>query len=101
MVRNRKPRNFNCPFCRKELESRFSKCFNIYCRGQKFNLGNLVLFRLNPDLGLGKIIKIKVVETGAIAPDHIEYKLGIKHRGFLHSQFILEKIEDFIELKHV
>ncbi|MFX1427242.1 MAG: SNF2-related protein [Promethearchaeota archaeon] len=58
MVRDRKLLKYNCPFCGKDLESRFSKCFNIYCQGQKFNLGNLVLFRLNLDLGLGKIIKI-------------------------------------------
>ena len=58
MVTNRKPLKYSCPFCGKELESRFSKCFNIYCQGQKFNLGNLVIYRLNLDLGLGKIIKI-------------------------------------------
>ena len=44
-----------------------------------------------------KIIQLKAVETGAIAPDQIEYKLGIKHRGFLHSQFLLEKIENYLE----
>jgi len=49
--------NYNCPFCGKELESRFSKCFNIYCQGQKFNEGNLVIYRLNPDLGIGRVIK--------------------------------------------
>ncbi|MFX1281072.1 MAG: DEAD/DEAH box helicase, partial [Promethearchaeota archaeon] len=58
MVTNRKPLKYSCPFCGKELESRFSKCFNIYCQGQKFNLGNLVIYRLNLDFGLGKIIKI-------------------------------------------
>ncbi|MFX1479896.1 MAG: SNF2-related protein [Promethearchaeota archaeon] len=58
MVTNRKPLNYNCPFCGKGLDSRFSKCFNIYCQGQEFNLGNLVIYRLNIDLGLGKIIKI-------------------------------------------
>ncbi|MFX1552200.1 MAG: SNF2-related protein, partial [Promethearchaeota archaeon] len=31
--------------------------FNIYCQGQKFNVGNLVVYRLNPDLGIGRIIK--------------------------------------------
>ncbi|MFX1524529.1 MAG: DEAD/DEAH box helicase [Promethearchaeota archaeon] len=49
---------YHCPFCKKELESRYSKCFNIYCQGQKFNVGNLVIYRLNPNLGLGRIIKI-------------------------------------------
>jgi SNF2 family DNA or RNA helicase len=51
------PSNYNCPFCGNDLESRFSKCFNIYCQGQKFNVGNLVIYRLNPDLGLGRIIR--------------------------------------------
>jgi len=49
--------NYRCPFCRKELELRFSKCFNLYCRGKSFNLGNLVVNRLNPNLGIGRIIK--------------------------------------------
>lgn len=49
--------NFQCPFCGKNLTSRFSKCFNKYCRGKEFNVGNKVIFRLNPDLGIGKIIK--------------------------------------------
>ncbi len=48
---------YNCPFCGKGLESEFSKCFNIYCQGQKFNVGNLVIFRLNPDLGIGRITR--------------------------------------------
>ncbi|MFX1374221.1 MAG: SNF2-related protein [Promethearchaeota archaeon] len=58
MVNTIKSQKYNCPFCGNELDSRFSKCFNVYCRGQKFNSGNLVIYRLNPDLGLGKIIKI-------------------------------------------
>ncbi|MFX0187841.1 MAG: DEAD/DEAH box helicase [Candidatus Hodarchaeota archaeon] len=49
---------YNCPFCSKNLESKYSKCYNIYCQGQKFNIGNLVVYRLNPDLGIGRIIKI-------------------------------------------
>jgi SNF2 family DNA or RNA helicase len=54
---------YRCPFCKNELESRFSKCFNIYCQGQKFNTGNLVIYRLNPDLGLGRIIKAIDIPT--------------------------------------
>ena len=54
---------FNCCFCGKALESRFSKCFNIYCQGQKFNIGNLVIYRLNPDLGIGRIIKKLEIPT--------------------------------------
>ncbi|MHA1254096.1 MAG: hypothetical protein ACTSPS_00715, partial [Promethearchaeota archaeon] len=49
--------NYRCPFCRKELSSSNSKCFNSYCQGRKFNLGNLVVNRLNPNLGIGRIIK--------------------------------------------
>jgi len=47
----------NCPFCGKELETKISKCFNLYCQGQKFNVDNLVIYRLNPHLGIGRIIK--------------------------------------------
>ena len=53
----------NCGFCGKELGSRFSKCFNIYCQGQKFNVGNLVIYRLNPDLGIGRVIKKLEIPT--------------------------------------
>ena len=55
--------NYNCPFCGKELGSRFSKCFNIYCQGQKFNVGNLVIYRLNSDLGIGRVIKKLEIPT--------------------------------------
>ena len=57
MVLKINPFKYNCSFCGKGLESRFSKCFNIYCQGQKFNVGNLVVYRLNPDLGIGRITK--------------------------------------------
>ena len=40
------------------MDSKYSKCFNIYCRGQEFNVGNLVRYRLNPQIGIGRIIKI-------------------------------------------
>ena len=50
--------SYKCPFCSNTLESRYSKCFNIYCEGQKFGLHNFVIYKLNPDLGTGKIIKI-------------------------------------------
>ncbi|MFX0018740.1 MAG: DEAD/DEAH box helicase [Promethearchaeota archaeon] len=50
-------KKYTCPFCGNALSSRFSRCFNTYCQGQKFNLGNLVIFRLNPELGIGRIIK--------------------------------------------
>ena len=57
MVSMINPKKYKCPFCGNELSSKFSKCYNTYCKGQKFNLGNLVIFRLNPELGLGRIIK--------------------------------------------
>ena len=48
---------YNCHFCGNELKSRFSKCFNLYCQGQKFNKGNLVVYRLNPEFGIGRVVK--------------------------------------------
>ncbi|MFW9823906.1 MAG: hypothetical protein ACFFE4_13260, partial [Candidatus Thorarchaeota archaeon] len=57
MVSEINPPKYICQFCGNKLGSRFSKCFNVYCRGHKFNLGNLVIYRFNPELGLGKIIK--------------------------------------------
>ncbi len=49
--------SFFCPFCANELSSRFSKCFNIYCKGKEFQVDNFVIYRLNPKLGIGRIIK--------------------------------------------
>ncbi|MFX1310537.1 MAG: DEAD/DEAH box helicase [Promethearchaeota archaeon] len=63
MVLKINPLKYSCPFCGKGLESQFSKCFNIYCQGQKFNVGNLVRYRLNPDLGMGRIIKKLEIPT--------------------------------------
>ncbi|MFX1321955.1 MAG: SNF2-related protein [Promethearchaeota archaeon] len=57
MVFKINPHRYNCPFCGKELESKFSKCFNLYCQGQKFNKGNLVIYRLNPEFGIGRVVK--------------------------------------------
>ncbi|MHA2289008.1 MAG: hypothetical protein ACXABG_09490, partial [Promethearchaeota archaeon] len=57
MIINIKDFKYNCRFCNNSLESRFSKCFNVYCQGQKFNTGNLVTYRLNPNLGIGRIVK--------------------------------------------
>ncbi|MBD3253596.1 MAG: hypothetical protein GF383_00805 [Candidatus Lokiarchaeota archaeon] len=49
--------NYNCRFCGKELKTKHSKCFNTYCRGQEFSVHNFVYYRLNDELGYGKIIK--------------------------------------------
>jgi SNF2 family DNA or RNA helicase len=57
MVNNIKELKYHCPFCNNSLESRFSKCYNIYCQGQQFNVGNLVIYRLNPNLGIGRVRK--------------------------------------------
>jgi SNF2 family DNA or RNA helicase len=48
---------FSCPFCNNPLPSRYSKCFNLYCKGQDFNENNLVVYRFNKDLGIGRIVK--------------------------------------------
>jgi SNF2 family DNA or RNA helicase len=57
MVLKIKENSYTCPFCGNKLESKSSKCFNTYCQGQKFNLDNLVIYRLNPSYGIGRIIK--------------------------------------------
>ncbi|KKN34282.1 hypothetical protein LCGC14_0795390, partial [marine sediment metagenome] len=70
----------NCPFCGNKLESKFAKCFNIYCQGRKFNKGNLVLYRLNKNLGLGRIIKVIEIPTSKTLDDedtHFFYKYKI------------------------
>ncbi|NHJ25676.1 MAG: hypothetical protein EAX89_13915, partial [Candidatus Lokiarchaeota archaeon] len=54
---------YKCPFCGNSVEYRFSKCFNLYCQGHNFNLDNLVLFRLNQSLGIGRIVKIIEIPT--------------------------------------
>jgi len=83
MVLKINPPNYTCPFCGKELESRFSKCFNIYCQGQKFNVGNLVIYRLNTDLGIGRIVKKLEIPTSKSLDEEdthfiIKYKVSFK-----------------------
>ncbi len=38
------------------MSTRFSKCFNVYCRGQYFNIDNFVFHRFS-DLGIGRIVR--------------------------------------------
>ncbi|TFG08039.1 MAG: hypothetical protein EU539_03460 [Promethearchaeota archaeon] len=57
MVFKIKQNTYTCPFCGNSLATEYSKCFNIYCQGQRFDEGNLVIYRLNPKLGIGRIIK--------------------------------------------
>jgi len=97
MVTKIKPQKHKCPFCRKELESRFSKCFNVYCQGQKFNLGNLVIYRLNPDLGLAKIIKIIEIPVSKSLDDE-DTKFLIKYKVLFKNNVI--KIIHPIDLIH-
>ena len=83
MVLKINPPNYTCPFCGKELESRFSKCFNIYCQGKKFNVGNLVIYRLNTDLGIGRIVKKLEIPTSKSLDEEdthfiIKYKVSFK-----------------------
>ncbi|MCJ7651872.1 MAG: DEAD/DEAH box helicase, partial [Candidatus Lokiarchaeota archaeon] len=54
---NIKEFKYRCPFCGNSLVWIGSKCFNVYCQGQEFNVDNLVIYRLNPELGIGRIIK--------------------------------------------
>jgi len=91
------PLEYNCPFCGKILASRFSKCFNIYCQGQTFNVGNLVIYRLNPDLGIGRIIrKIEVPRSKSL--DEEDTGLFITHKVIFKDNII--KIINPVDLIH-
>jgi len=87
----------NCPFCGKELESKFAKCFNIYCQGRKFNKGNLVLYRLNKNLGLGRIIKLIEIPTSKSLDDE-DTQLFTKYKVLFNNTII--KIIPPIDLVH-
>ena len=83
MIYKNKESKYKCPFCGNSIDSRFSKCFNIYCQGQKFNSDNLVLFRLNKALGIGRIIKILNIPTSKSIDDEdtsfiMKYKVLFK-----------------------
>ena len=97
MVTKIKSQKFVCPFCGNELKSRFTKCFNVYCQGQKFNLGNLVVYRLNPDLGLGKIIKVIEIPISKSLDDE-DTKFLIKFKVLFKNNII--KIIHPIDLIH-
>ncbi len=84
MVLKINPLKYSCPFCGKELESRFSKCYNVYCQGHKFNVGNLVIYKLNPDLGIGRIIRKLEIPTSKSLDDDdtyfvTKYKVSFKN----------------------
>ena len=88
---------YPCPFCNNELSSRFSKCFNIYCQGQKFNKGNLVIFRLNPDLGIGRIIKVIEIPSSKSLDDEDTFMI-YKYKVVFKDGFI--KIAHQVDLIH-
>ena len=74
-------KGYNCPFCNNELESRFSKCFNIYCQGKNFNLGNLIIYRLNLELGIGRIMKrLEIPTSKSLDEEDTQYFTKFKVR---------------------
>ena len=88
---------YSCPFCNNELSSRFSKCFNVYCQGQKFNKGNLVIFRLNPDLGIGRIVKVIEIPSSRTLDDEDTFFIN-KYKVVFKDGFI--KIVHPLDLVH-
>ena len=89
--------NFKCPFCSNLLNSKFSKCFNIYCSGKEFNENNFVIYRLNPNLGIGKILKqIKVPTSKSYDKDDLNFI--IKYRVLFKDN--IQKIIHPIDLIH-
>ncbi|MFX0154985.1 MAG: SNF2-related protein [Candidatus Hodarchaeota archaeon] len=110
MVLEINPPKYTCSFCGKDLESKFSKCFNIYCQGQKFNVGNQVIYRLNPDLGVGRIIKKIEIPTSKSLDEEdthfiTKYKVSFRNKitKIIHPvdliHFIFE-LNDKIVTKH-
>ena len=97
MVSKITPIKNRCPFCGNELASRISKCFNIYCQGHKFNLGNLVIYRLNPDLGIGKLIRKLEIPTSKSLDDE-DTQIMIKFKVLFKNNII--KIIHPIDLIH-
>jgi len=70
MINNIRALKYECPFCNNSLESKFTKCYNVYCQGHKFSTDNLVTFRLNPDLGVGRIVrKIEIPVSRSLDDD--------------------------------
>ncbi len=107
MVLKINPLSSVCPFCGKELESRFSKCFNIYCQGQKFNVGNLVIYRLNPNLGIGRVIKKLEIPTSKSLDEEDTYfitKFKVSFRNnivkIIHPIDLIHYIYEFNEKIH-
>ncbi|MFX1392715.1 MAG: SNF2-related protein [Promethearchaeota archaeon] len=87
----------NCPFCGKQLETKISKCFNLYCQGQNFNVDNLVIYRLNPHLGIGRIIK-KIEFPSSKSLDEVDTYLITKYKVLFRDNIV--KIIHPIDLIH-
>jgi len=88
---------YHCPFCNNSLESRYSKCFNVYCQGQKFDVGNLVIYRLNHELGIGRIIKVFEIPASKSLDSEDDY-LILKYKVLFENN--LNKIIHPIDLIH-
>ncbi len=89
--------NIKCLFCGNSLESKFSKCFNIYCSGKEFSENNFVIYRLNPNLGIGKIIKkVKVPISSSYEGEDLDFIL--KYRVLFNDN--IQKIIHPIDLIH-
>ncbi|MHA1688496.1 MAG: SNF2-related protein [Promethearchaeota archaeon] len=98
---------YSCPFCGNKLNGKFSKCFNQFCRGKEFNIGNKVIYRLNPELGLGKIIKkleipyskdlheedtLTLIKYKVLFPNkviRIVHPIGLIHRVFKVNEHVM------------
>ncbi len=74
-------KGYTCPFCSNDLESKYSKCFNIYCQGQEFNIGNLINYRFNLELGIGRIIgKLEIPTSKSLDEEDTQYIIKYKVR---------------------
>ena len=75
MNNNIRAPKYECPFCGNSLETRLKKCLNIFCLGHKFSTDNLVTFRLNPELGVGRIVKTIEIPASRSLDDDDTYFL--------------------------
>ena len=97
MANKSNKRPYRCPFCENELQTRYAKCFNIYCGGRQFEVGNLVLYRLNPELGMARIIKELKIPTST-SLDEEDTHFTTKYKIIFPNKLI--KIAHPIDLIH-
>ncbi|MHA1980062.1 MAG: DEAD/DEAH box helicase [Promethearchaeota archaeon] len=98
MVLNIKEFKYHCPFCDNPLAWIGSKCFNVYCQGQEFSVDNLVIYRLNPELGIGRIIK-KLEIPASKSLDDKDTLIDLKFKVLFDNN--LTKILAPIDLIHI